>query len=109
MKFRKKLAYANNMVKQVKMTENTTFYVDKTGKKEYNRKKFFKNGKGFIKMSAIIEIKNVSKEFKVLNRREGLKGSLKDLFSRDYKILKAVDNITMDVAQGEMVGYLGPN
>ena len=60
-------------------------------------------------MSAIIEIKNVSKEFKVLNRREGLKGSLRDLFSRDYKILKAVDNITMDVAQGEMVGYLGPN
>ena len=60
-------------------------------------------------MSAIIEIKNVSKEFKVLNRREGLKGSLKDLFSRDYKIIKAVDNITMDVAQGEMVGYLGPN
>lgn len=72
-------------------------------------RKFSENGKGFIKMSAIIEIKNVSKEFKVLNRREGLKGSLKDLFSRDYKILKAVDNITMDVAQGEMVGYLGPN
>ncbi len=72
-------------------------------------RKFSENGKGFIKMSAIIEIKNVSKEFKVLNRREGLKGSLKDLFSRDYKIIKAVDNITMDVAQGEMVGYLGPN
>ena len=51
-------------------------------------------------MSAIIEIKNVSKEFKVLNRREGLKGSLKDLFSRDYKIVKAVDNISMDIQQG---------
>ncbi len=60
-------------------------------------------------MSAIIEIKNVSKEFKVLNRREGLKGSLKDLFSRDYKIVKAVDNISMDIQQGEIVGYLGPN
>ena len=60
-------------------------------------------------MSAIIEIKNVSKEFKVLNRREGLKGSLKDLFSRDYKIVKAVDNISMNIEQGEIVGYLGPN
>ena len=60
-------------------------------------------------MSAIIEIKNVSKEFKVLNRREGLKGSLKDLFSRDYKIVRAVDNISMDIQQGEIVGYLGPN
>lgn len=60
-------------------------------------------------MSAIIQIKNVTKEFKVLNRREGLKGSLKDLFSRDYKIVRAVDNISMDIEQGEIVGYLGPN
>ena len=60
-------------------------------------------------MSAIIEIKNVTKEFKVLNRREGLKGSIKDLFSRDYKIVRAVDNVSMTVEQGEIVGYLGPN
>ena len=60
-------------------------------------------------MSAIIEIKNITKEFKVLNRREGLKGSLKDLFSRDYKTVRAVDNISMSIEQGEIVGYLGPN
>lgn len=60
-------------------------------------------------MEKIIEIKNVTKEFKVLNRREGLKGSLKDLFSRDYKIVRAVDSVTMDIEQGEIVGYLGPN
>ncbi|MBQ9696781.1 MAG: ATP-binding cassette domain-containing protein [Oscillospiraceae bacterium] len=60
-------------------------------------------------MSSVIEIKNVTKEFKVLNRREGLKGSIQDLFSRDYKIVRAVDNISMQVQQGEIVGYLGPN
>ncbi|MCQ2469331.1 MAG: ATP-binding cassette domain-containing protein [Ruminococcus sp.] len=60
-------------------------------------------------MSAIIEIKNITKEFKVLNRREGLKGSLKDLFSRDYKIVRAVDSISISIEQGEIVGYLGPN
>lgn len=60
-------------------------------------------------MSDIIEIKNITKEFKVLNRREGLKGSLKDLFSRDYKIVRAVDNISMNIKQGEIIGYLGPN
>lgn len=60
-------------------------------------------------MSNIIEIKNVTKEFKVLNRREGLKGSIKDLFSRDYKTVRAVDSISMNIEQGEIVGYLGPN
>lgn len=60
-------------------------------------------------MENIIELKNITKEFKVLNRHEGLKGSLKDLFSRDYKIVRAVDNINLEVAQGEIVGFLGPN
>lgn len=60
-------------------------------------------------MPPIITIQNVTKEFKVLNRREGLKGSLKDLFSRDYKIVRAVDNISMNIEQGEIVGYLGSN
>ncbi len=60
-------------------------------------------------MSAIIEIKHVTKEFKVLNRREGLKGSIRDLFSRDYKTVRAVNDISMSIEQGEIIGYLGPN
>ncbi len=60
-------------------------------------------------MAPVIDIKNITKEFKVLNRRDGLAGSIKDLFSRDYKIVKAVDNVTMSIEQGEIVGYLGPN
>ncbi len=58
---------------------------------------------------SIIHIEQVTKEFKVLNRHEGLKGSIKDLFSRDYKIIKAVDDVSMDIKKGEIVGYLGPN
>ena len=56
-----------------------------------------------------IEMADVSKEFKVLNRHEGLKGSLRDLFSRDYKIVRAVDGISLKIRRGEIVGYLGPN
>lgn len=59
--------------------------------------------------SPIIQLKNVTKEFKVLNRHEGLAGSIKDLFSQDYKIIRAVDNVSMDIMPGEIVGYLGPN
>lgn len=57
----------------------------------------------------MIELQNITKEFKVLNRREGLKGSFQDLFSRDYKIIRAVDDISLSVGQGEIVGFLGPN
>lgn len=60
-------------------------------------------------MDKIITLKDVTKEFKVLNRSEGLRGSFKDLFSRDYNIVCAVSNISMEVGRGEIVGYLGPN
>lgn len=60
-------------------------------------------------MESIITLKDVSKEFKVLNRSEGLKGSIKDLFSRDYNIVKAVNKVSMEIFPGEIVGYLGPN
>lgn len=60
-------------------------------------------------MEDAIIMKGVTKEFKVLNRHEGLKGSLKDLFSRDYKNITAVDNISINIKAGEIVGYLGPN
>ncbi|MCR4649359.1 MAG: ATP-binding cassette domain-containing protein [Lachnospiraceae bacterium] len=60
-------------------------------------------------MEYVIELKNVDKEFKVLNRHEGLKGSFQDLFSRDYRIVKAVNDVSMQIKPGEIVGYLGPN
>lgn len=60
-------------------------------------------------MESIIRIEHVSKEFKIVDHREGLKGSVRDLFSREYHIINAVNDITMDIKAGEIVGYLGPN
>jgi ABC-2 type transport system ATP-binding protein len=57
----------------------------------------------------IIELNNVCKEFKILNRHEGLKGSFRDMFSRDYKTIMAVNDVSLKIAPGEIVGYLGPN
>ena len=56
-----------------------------------------------------VVMKNVCKDFKVLNRHEGLSGSIKDLFSRDYKTISAVKDVSMTVNRGEIIGYLGPN
>lgn len=36
-------------------------------------------------------------------------GAIKDLFSRDYLYIKAVDGISMEIYEGEIVGFLGPN
>lgn len=60
-------------------------------------------------MEPMIQMKSISKEFRVAKRREGLRGSIRDLFSREYDTLRAVNNVTMDIMPGEMVGYLGPN
>lgn len=54
-------------------------------------------------------MKDVCKDFKVLNRHEGLKGSIQDLFSRDYKTISAVKDVSLNVRRGEIIGYLGPN
>lgn len=58
---------------------------------------------------SIVKTDNLCKHFRVLNRREGLIGTAKDLFSRNYRIIKAVDNITLDIQAGEIVALLGSN
>jgi ABC-2 type transport system ATP-binding protein len=57
----------------------------------------------------VILLKNLSKYFRVLNRHSGLRGAFRDLFSNDYKLIKAVDEISFTIEPGEIVGYIGPN
>jgi len=60
-------------------------------------------------MSTIIQLNTLSKHFKVPVRESGLKASIGSLFKREYKTVKAVDEITFKIDQGEVVGFLGPN
>lgn len=60
-------------------------------------------------MENVIELDGITKEFKVLKRHEGINGSIRDLFSRDYKTVYAVKDVSLKIKQGEIVGYLGPN
>src|SRR6185436_20261410 len=58
---------------------------------------------------SLIHIDNLTKYFRVLNRRPGLGGAFRDLFSADFRLVKAVDGISFDIDAGEIVGYIGPN
>jgi ABC-2 type transport system ATP-binding protein len=58
---------------------------------------------------AIIEIKNLSKSYQVYQKKEGLWASIRGLAKREYREVKAVDGIDLQVEQGEFVAFLGPN
>lgn len=60
-------------------------------------------------MPPIISARNVGKTFHQLKRRPGFSGALRNLFSRDYTDIHAVNGISFAIAPGEAVGYLGPN
>ena len=57
----------------------------------------------------MIEIINLVKEFKKPIRQEGVLGMFKTLLSRKYQVIKAVDNISLKINDGEIVGYIGSN
>ena len=58
---------------------------------------------------AIIEVKNLSKSFKVKLKEKGLKGSLKSIIKPRYKTIKAVKGIDFEVEKGEIIDFIGPN
>lgn len=57
----------------------------------------------------IITVQNLQKHFKLPKHHRGSWGAVRNLFTREYRLVKAVDGISYQVAQGELVGYLGPN
>ncbi len=60
-------------------------------------------------MPALIEVQELSKEFRTFRRREGVLGGLQNLFVRDYVTVRAVDRVNFTIERGEMVGYIGAN
>ena len=57
----------------------------------------------------MIEVKNLQKDYKVYSSRKGLSGAFRDLFQRESKIVSAVNDISFQVNEGEIVGYIGEN
>jgi len=57
----------------------------------------------------MIEVEELTKQFRTFRRREGVLGALQNLFVREYVTIQAVDRIGFRIEPGEMVGYIGAN
>ncbi len=57
----------------------------------------------------LIEVNNLVKDYKLNVRKKGLLGSIQSLLVPEYKMKRAVDNISFSIDKGEMVGFIGPN
>ena len=56
-----------------------------------------------------IDVRHLRKIYRVYRKREGLFASLRGLFHREYKEVAAVDDVSFQIEEGEMVAFLGPN
>lgn len=57
----------------------------------------------------MISLEGISKSFKVAKRSAGLRQAAKTLFVREHTNVKALNDISFSINEGEIVGYIGPN
>ena len=60
-------------------------------------------------MAAQIEVDKLVKEYRVHERAPGAWASVRSLFRRQYRTMRAVDELSFAIGAGERVGFLGPN
>ncbi|HSD98693.1 MAG TPA: ATP-binding cassette domain-containing protein [Patescibacteria group bacterium] len=58
---------------------------------------------------SIISVKNLVKEYSVYKKEPGFLGSLHSLIARKYETVRAVDGLSFDIEEGELIGFIGPN
>jgi ABC-2 type transport system ATP-binding protein len=57
----------------------------------------------------LIRVRDLTRDYRIINRREGVAGGLIDLMRPRWSTLRAVADVSFDIEPGEMVGYIGAN
>jgi ABC-2 type transport system ATP-binding protein len=57
----------------------------------------------------LIQVAHLHKEFRVAKHYRGTWGAVRNLFTSEYRAVRAVDDVSFSIESGELVGYLGPN
>lgn len=57
----------------------------------------------------VIEMKNVRKEFVTTKHYPGWRGAVKGLFTKEKERKIAVDDVSLEIKEGDIVGYIGSN
>ena len=60
-------------------------------------------------MAPIIEVTNIAREFRRPKQVHGPFGGLRTFFTREADIVRAVEDVSFSIDEGEVVGYLGAN
>ena len=60
-------------------------------------------------MDPLIRVEDLCKDYRLTDRREGVRGGLQDLIRPRRRLLRAVDRVSFTIEPGEMVGYIGAN
>ncbi|MBE9065434.1 ATP-binding cassette domain-containing protein [Leptolyngbya cf. ectocarpi LEGE 11479] len=56
-----------------------------------------------------IDVQNLTKVYPVAVKQPGVVGTLRHFFRRQYRQVKAVNDVSFTIEPGEVVGFLGPN
>lgn len=57
----------------------------------------------------MITLNGINKQFRVSKRNSGFKNAAKALFIRDTHTIRALQDVSFTIRDGEIVGYIGPN
>lgn len=60
-------------------------------------------------MEKVIDIKNISKQYFWEKKYKGFFGIFKSIIKPQFKTVMALDDVSLEINQGEIVGLLGPN